>query len=171
MISVVIETKDEEQALAVTLSALVPAAAQGFLREVIVADAGSRDATRLVAESVGCLIIEGGREAALRAARADWVLLVAPGVRLEAGWAREAALFIEWAKRSGTDCHAASFRHAVEEFGLWARLGEIWAALSSHFRASPNLLAPRHAFLAGARLRRSCLRSRAFVGGPTQAYE
>ena len=40
MISVIIATKDSERALVSTLGALVPGAAAGAVREVIVADAG-----------------------------------------------------------------------------------------------------------------------------------
>ena len=46
MLSVIIATHESERALVPTLAALVPGAAAGIVREVIVADAGSRDADR-----------------------------------------------------------------------------------------------------------------------------
>jgi glycosyltransferase involved in cell wall biosynthesis len=168
MISVVIETKDCEHALAMTLAALVPAAAQGFVREVLVADAGSGDGTRVVADVAGCTIVDGGRERALALARADWVLLLTPGVRLETDWFREAARFIDHARRQGAPSRrAASFRHAVDDYGLRARLAEAFAAIGVRLRPSRAILARREELLAGNRLRVRWLRSRAFVGGLT----
>ncbi len=63
MISVVIPTHESERALANTLAALVPGAIDGVLREVIVADAGSRDGTAKVADVAGCrfMVAPGGR--------------------------------------------------------------------------------------------------------------
>jgi glycosyltransferase involved in cell wall biosynthesis len=167
MISVVIETLDEEQALALTLSALVPAAAEGFVREVIVADRGGRPGTRLIADAVGCAIVDGARARAIALARSDWVLVIQPGVRLETDWFREAALFIERARRSGRT-RAASFRHAVDDFGLRARLAEIWLRLRSRILPPQALLAPKAALIEGARLKTARLRARAFVGGLSQ---
>jgi glycosyltransferase involved in cell wall biosynthesis len=168
MISVVIETKDCEHALARTLAALVPAAAQGVVREVLVADAGSGDGTRVVADAAGCTIVEGGRARALALAKADWVLLLTPGVRLETDWFHEAARFMEHVRRQNGRSHkAASFRRAVDDYGLRARLAEAWAALSARLRPSGAILARREELLAGSRLRVRWLRSRAFVGGLT----
>ena len=56
MISVVIPTHESERALAHTLAALVPGALDGVLREVIVADGGSKDGT---AKVEGELTIKG----------------------------------------------------------------------------------------------------------------
>ena len=50
MLSAIIATRNSERSLVPTLSALVPAAASGLLAEVIVADAGSEDATAEVAD-------------------------------------------------------------------------------------------------------------------------
>ena len=53
MLSVIIATHESERALVPTLAALVPGAAAGLLAEVVVADAGSRDATAEVADIAG----------------------------------------------------------------------------------------------------------------------
>ncbi|MEA2873185.1 MAG: hypothetical protein QOH67_3161, partial [Hyphomicrobiales bacterium] len=45
MFSVIVATYDSERALVPTLAALVPGATAGIVREVIVADGGSRDET------------------------------------------------------------------------------------------------------------------------------
>ena len=57
MLSVVIATHDSERALLPTLAALVAGAAAGVVREVIVADAGSRDATAAIADAAGCRVL------------------------------------------------------------------------------------------------------------------
>ena len=165
MISVVIEVRDEEEALAMTLAALVSAAAEGFVREVVIADIGRAPGTRLIADAVGCAIVEGDRDRAVALARSDWILVIAPGVRLESDWFREAALFIERARRAGAADRGASFRHAVDDFGVKARIVELWERLRSHIMPPQVVLAPKAALNAGARLRTSRLRARAFVGG------
>ena len=54
MLSAIIATHESERALVPTLAALVPGAMAGLVREVIVADGGSRDATAEVADVAGC---------------------------------------------------------------------------------------------------------------------
>src|SRR5260370_40671674 len=56
MLSVVIATENAERILLPTLAALVPGATAGIVREVIVADAGSSDATTMIADAAGCRI-------------------------------------------------------------------------------------------------------------------
>ena len=56
MLSVVIATENAERVLVPTLAALVPGATAGIVREVIVADAGSSDATTMIADAAGCRI-------------------------------------------------------------------------------------------------------------------
>ena len=102
MISVVIATHNDGAVLAETLAALVPAALDGLVREVIVADGGSNDATRSIADAFGADILEIGvlnRAACLnagaQAARSAWVLFVPPTARLHTGFEREVAAFAE----------------------------------------------------------------------------
>src|SRR5262249_56011286 len=101
MLSVVIATRDSERALLPTLAALVQGAAAGIVREVIVADAGSRDATAAIADRAGCRVLastqgRGARlKAAAEAARAPWLLFLRPGVVLDATWVDETRRFVE----------------------------------------------------------------------------
>ena len=53
MITVVIPTLNAEAGLPATLTALVPAAVDGLVREVIVVDGGSTDFTCRIAEEMG----------------------------------------------------------------------------------------------------------------------
>jgi glycosyltransferase involved in cell wall biosynthesis len=87
MISVLIETANDEEALARTLASLVGAVVEGAVREVIVCDRGSTDQTHYVAEHAGCRFVgEGGIAAGIGMAKGDWLLFVEPGARPMEGW-------------------------------------------------------------------------------------
>lgn len=87
MLTVVIETRNDEEALARTLASLVGGSVEGIVREVMVLDRGSTDHTTLVADHAGChLIAEGDLHVALRRAKGDWLLMLEPGARLLDGW-------------------------------------------------------------------------------------
>lgn len=87
MISVVIETRNDEDGLARTLASLVPGAVEGIVREVIVCDLGSSDQTHRVADHAGCHFLpSGGVPAGIRHARSEWLLIVEPGARMMDGW-------------------------------------------------------------------------------------
>jgi glycosyltransferase involved in cell wall biosynthesis len=87
MLSVLIETKNDEEALARTLASLVGGAVEGAVREVIVCDRGSTDQTHYVAEHAGChYLATGGIAAGIRQAKSEWLLLLEPGARLAEGW-------------------------------------------------------------------------------------
>lgn len=86
MLTVLIETKDHEEALARTLASLVGAAVEGIVRDVLVCDLGSGDQTHYVAEHAGCHYIDGGVMAGVRQARGEWLLLLEPGARMVEGW-------------------------------------------------------------------------------------
>lgn len=90
MISVLIETRNDEEALARTLASLIGGAVEGVVREVIVCDLGSTDQTHYVAEHAGCGFLgTGGAPAGVRQAKGDWLLLLEPGARLADGWTDE----------------------------------------------------------------------------------
>jgi glycosyltransferase involved in cell wall biosynthesis len=90
MLSVLIETRNDEEALARTLASLIGGAVEGVVREVIVCDAGSADQTHRVAEHAGCqYVASGGVAAGIRQAKGDWLLLLEPGARLVEGWIDE----------------------------------------------------------------------------------
>src|SRR4249919_1741308 len=57
MLSVVIPTRNSERALVPTLAMLVPGVMASAVREVIIADGGSSDETREVADFAGCALI------------------------------------------------------------------------------------------------------------------
>jgi glycosyltransferase involved in cell wall biosynthesis len=145
MISVIIATWDDETRLAMSLAALVPAAMEGLVREVIVVDRGSRDGTAVVADAAGCRFLEApdlgtdARRLAAGEARADWLLFLPPGAVLETGWQSEAMGFLDAVIEAGTGRRAAAcFRLGRMEPGLRARLGEVLASFRTWAFAAPH---------------------------------
>ena len=160
MLSVVIATHNSERALLPTLAALVQGAAAGIVREVIVADAGSRDATTTIADGAGCrvLVSAQGRGARLKAAadaaRASWLLFLRPGVVLDATWVDETRRFVEQAELQGcAGIHAAVFRVSAFRPGLLEALALLGTALGAKPDASQGLVIAkaRYAALGGHR--------------------
>jgi len=107
MISVIIATCDHERALGSLLTALVPAAVDGVVRQVIVADGGSTDATLDIALDSGADVLEltGPAEARLAAgcaqAKGDWLLFLDPGVVPPPGWEAAARAHMDaWPDRA-----------------------------------------------------------------------
>lgn len=146
MLTVIIPTLDAEAGLARTLAALVPAAADGIVREVVVGDGGSRDGTEVVADAAGCGYVSAAGAwgervgAAIRESRrAPWILILPPDVVLEGDWFREVGHFIERAERAGeADRMVAVFSLALASFGLGARLAEQWAAWKTRLFGRPR---------------------------------
>jgi glycosyltransferase involved in cell wall biosynthesis len=151
MLSVVIATENAERILVPTLAALVPGATAGLVREVIVADAGSSDATTMIADAAGCRIDVMAaplghrlRQAAANA-RAAWLLFLQPGAVPDWTWIEETRRFIEQAELSGrADTRAAAFRRTGEADTLGSAivetLGLIAAALGAQPRPQQGLL-------------------------------
>lgn len=135
MISVVIPTLNAESVLTGTLAALVPGAVDGLIREVIVVDGGSADATAKIADEAGATLIArtGGRghQLAVGAHRAKfpWLLFLHADTVLEPGWEREAAAFMEAVDAGRRMPAAAAFRFALDDAGLAARTLERLVAL------------------------------------------
>src|ERR1700743_3231046 len=101
MISVVIATHNDERTLGQTLASLVPAAVDGLVREVILADAGSTQETPALAQDAGARVApcSGSVEARLvevgNAARSDWLLILETSTPAPHGWEGAAGRHIE----------------------------------------------------------------------------
>jgi rSAM/selenodomain-associated transferase 2 len=130
MVSVVIPALNAEATLPQTLTALVPAALDGFVREVVVVDGGSEDRTCEIADHAGAEVLTAppNRGAQLRAganaARHPWLLFLNADTVLDAGWEREAAHFMERFDRGVSHHAAAAFRFALDDEGFAPRLLE-----------------------------------------------
>jgi rSAM/selenodomain-associated transferase 2 len=137
MISVVIPTLNAEATLAQTLAALVPAAVDGLVREVIVVDGGSTDRTAGIVDSAGADLLHctGGRGPQLAAgaerARFSWLLFLHADTMLEPGWEREASSFMERIDMGARPLAAAAFRFTLDDIGMKPRMLERLVALRS----------------------------------------
>lgn len=138
MISVVIPTFNSEAKLAKCFSALVPATIEGLVRQVVVADGGSTDATLKISEASGADIVSAkpGRgsqiAAGISAARSPWLLVLHSDTVLEANWQDDAAKFMESADLGHGPARAAAFRFALDDTGAMPRLVETFV----HWRSS-----------------------------------
>jgi len=130
MISVIIPTLNAEARLAEALAALVPAAVDGLIREVIVMDGGSGDRTGTIADQAGAnfVIRTGGRGYQLAAgahrARFPWLLFLHADTVLETGWEGDAVAFMEAVDGGKRPLAAAAFRFGLDDAGLRPRLLE-----------------------------------------------
>ncbi|PWW01793.1 hypothetical protein DFR52_102457 [Hoeflea marina] len=87
MITVILECRDQEGALAVTLAALVQGAVEGLVAEVIVMDRGSGDGSSQLADAAGCrYLVDPDLREVVQHARGDWLFLIEPGARPLLGW-------------------------------------------------------------------------------------
>ncbi|MEK9279237.1 MULTISPECIES: glycosyltransferase [unclassified Bradyrhizobium] len=118
MLSVIIPTKGVEQTAVATLAALVPGAAAGVIREVLLVDGTRNGVIERVADVAGCRFIgfEGSSQGAALAAgalqaRSPWLMFLHAGAVLETGWIEETTQFIQTVAASGRD-RAAVFRYS-----------------------------------------------------------
>jgi rSAM/selenodomain-associated transferase 2 len=156
MISVVIPTLNAEDGLSACLTALVPAAVEGMVREVIVVDGGSSDRTLKIIEQSGAELVRVGPgrgeqlSAGAAQARSPWLLFLHADTVLEPGWEREVAALIERIDGGRRKPTAAAFRLALDDDGFWPRLIEAGVALRCALLRLPygdqGLLIPRHLY-------------------------
>jgi hypothetical protein len=117
MLSVIIPTEGVEQPAVATLAALVPGAAAGVVREVLLVDRAGTGVIERVADVAGCrfLPFQGSHAAALaagaRQARSPWLMFLHAGAVLDSGWIEETAQFIQGVSSSGRP-RAGIFRYA-----------------------------------------------------------
>lgn len=117
MLSVIIPTDGLEQPAVATLAALVPGAAAGVVREVLLVDRADTDVIERVADIAGCgfLISQGSRATAMasgaRAARSPWLMFLHAGAVLDSGWIEETQQFIQRVS-AGDRPRAGVFRYA-----------------------------------------------------------
>ena len=117
MLSVIIPTDGAEHPVVATLAPLVPGAASGIIREVLLVDRSDNAVIERVADVAGCrfLRFEGSHAAALAAgagqARSPWLMFLHPGAVLDHGWVDETVQFIQRVSNSDRP-RAGVFRYA-----------------------------------------------------------
>ncbi len=134
MLTVLMECRNQESELAQTLSVLVSAAVEGLVSDVIILDHGSGDGSSRIADAAGCQFHGTWRiDEVLQGARGEWLLLLEPGARPQAGWIDEVAEFVALNRRPASFAPARSYRRP-----LWKRLGRRVPPLEH------GLLLPKH---------------------------
>lgn len=142
MLSVVIPTRNHERALVPTLAMLVPGVMAGAVRDVIVADGGSTDATAEVVDFAGCTLMSSPaplgtrlRDAAA-AARGTWLMFLRPGATLDITWVEETMRFVDHAAlHPDADAQAAVFRRSPDAPGARSVVAEAAAVLRAGLSA------------------------------------
>lgn len=153
MISVVIPTLNAETTLAPCLAALVPAALEGIVRQVVIADGGSTDKTAAIADDAGVdfLVTKAGRGqqimAGLAETRHPWILILHADTVLEPRWEDAAAAFMARIDTGEREPAAAAFRFKLDHSGTMPRIVDAFVHLRSTLAGLPygdqGLLIPR----------------------------
>ena len=137
-LSIVIPTLNVADELPATADTLMAGAMTGLVRELIVSDGGSTDASLKVARALGAVVITGesGRGGQLArgvaAAKSDWVLLLHADTQLAEGW--DAAAYAHIANHPD---QAAWFRLRFRAKGLGPWIVAGGANLRSRFLGLP----------------------------------
>jgi rSAM/selenodomain-associated transferase 2 len=132
-ISVIIPTLNAEPNLPACLSGLMEGVEAGLIRELIVSDGGSTDATGAIAQAWGAEVLQGGasRGGQLRRgcaqAAGEWLLVLHADTVLQEGWAKKVQAHLSRADNAGW------FRLSFDQTGFAARTVAGWANLRSRF--------------------------------------
>lgn len=141
MLSIIIPTLNAQSTLAATIDCLESFSNSGPLdTEVIIADGGSIDGTRALADAMNVRSIRSvqGRgpqlAAGATAAKGDWLLFLHADTRLADGWTREVSQFI---KDPDNLKRAAVFRFALDDLSASARRLETMVRLRCRTMSLP----------------------------------
>lgn len=147
-LSVIIPTLNAEAGLPASLAALFEGLEAGMIRELVISDGGSEDATIRIAEEVGAVLVQGAasRGGQLRrgvaVAKGSWFLILHADTVLPEGW----SVAVEAHMASGGG--AAAFRLGFDADGVMPRLVAGWANLRTALFGLPygdqGLLIPQH---------------------------
>ncbi|RBI70139.1 glycosyl transferase [Roseovarius sp. TE539] len=129
-LSVVIPTLNAAEALPGCLAALTEGLQAGLIRELVISDGGSADATREIADAAGAVLLAGppSRGGQLRrgaaTAEGEWLLFLHADTRLADGW----AAVVRAQMKSGRPGY---FKLGFDAAGLAPALVSGWANLRS----------------------------------------
>jgi CTP:molybdopterin cytidylyltransferase MocA len=136
MLAAIIRSQGSSDALAATVSALIPAVAEGFLGHAVIVEAQRSAAIEKLVDATGAALVLAplaqSWQAGARAARGDWLLLLDAGDMPKLDWARyvERHLIASGGRAALMPCD-----------GLWAALAERGAFVLRPRALRPGLLA------------------------------
>jgi len=139
-LSAILPALDAAASLPATLAALDEGRAAGLLHEILLADGGSRDATRDIAAANGVRLLTAprgrGTQLAAGAAMAtgEWLLFLHADTRLAPGWSRCVARYLA---EPDSAARAGYFRLALDDAGPAARRLERIVALRCRWLGLP----------------------------------
>lgn len=134
-ITVVIPTLNAAAELPRCLEALMEGLGEGLIRELVISDGGSDDATLQLAEEAGAKLVSGAasRGGQLRrgcaAARGEWLLVLHADTHLAPGWAAAVAAHLQ--AGAGDVGQPGYFQLKFRTKGAWPA----WVAGWANFRA------------------------------------
>jgi rSAM/selenodomain-associated transferase 2 len=156
MISVVIPALNAERTLASAMEALVPAAISGMIKEVIVVDGGSTDATSKIADQAGADIVSSppsrSQQLSLgaKSSRFPWILFLHADTLLQEGWEHDAGQFMRAVDRGDAPLAAGVFKFRLNDTGLCPRTIETLVRVRCATIGGPcgqqGMLIPRRLF-------------------------
>ena len=136
-ISIIIPTLNAASSLPGVIETLMEGLHAGIIRELIISDGGSEDATLKIADAAGAEIVQGppSRGGQLRrgcaAAKGQWLLVLHADTHLERGWAEEVSNHLSFAQG------AAYFRLRFRARGVMPALVAGWANLRARLFRLP----------------------------------
>ncbi|MEO0613797.1 MAG: TIGR04283 family arsenosugar biosynthesis glycosyltransferase [Pseudomonadota bacterium] len=141
-LSVIIPTLNAEAGLPACLESLVPGAVDGLIREVIISDAGSSDATATIVEALGARLVHGARGRGVQmitgatSARGTWLLFLHADTSLAPGWVSDVRRHLS--ERVAHGGHRVGvFSLAFDEDGLAPTLVAVGAMLRTRLLKAP----------------------------------
>jgi rSAM/selenodomain-associated transferase 2 len=147
-LSVIIPTRNAGDTLAACLGALFEGLEAGLIRELVISDAGSDDATLTIADQAGAVVVTGapsrGGQLArgCAAAQGDWLFVIHADTVLDPGWSAAVG-----AHMAAYPDRAACCRLRFDTDGVKARIVAGWANLRTRLFDLPfgdqGLLIPR----------------------------
>lgn len=154
-ITVVIPTLNAAAELSRCLEALMEGLAEGLIRELVISDGGSDDATLQLAEEAGAKLVSGAasRGGQLRrgcaAARGEWLLVLHADTHVAPGWAAVVAAHLQ--ADAGEAGQPGYFQLKFRTKGPWPTVVAGWANFRARVFGLPygdqGLLIPRAVYL------------------------
>ncbi len=129
-LSVVIPVLNAVESLPACLNALMEGVEAGLIRELVISDGGSDDATVQIATEAGAVVIEGAASRggqlrrAAEVAKGEWLLFLHADSILPKGWSACVAAHLQTGR-------PAYFRLRFDATGLAPKLVALWANMRS----------------------------------------